>query len=61
MTKEQINELLNNNGIATYRSGVTCAVFVDYFKTRDFDMVHSFLEKHNLVECPCTEAVSYDG
>lgn len=61
MTKDQINQLLSDNGIATYRSGATCAVFVDYWKTRDWDMIRNFLTERKLVECPCTKAVSYDG
>ncbi len=59
MENEQINELLNNNGIATYRSGVTCAVFIDKMIYREWSKIPAFLAKHGLVECKNTEAVTF--
>ncbi len=58
-TKEEINTLLNDNGIRTYRSGVTCAVFVDYFdKSMTVHEIKSFLDINNLEENANTQAIS---
>lgn len=61
MNKDQINSLLNNNGIATYRSGVTCAVFIDYhtvIANGDLNRVAELLADNGLTENENTKAIS---
>jgi len=58
MNNEKINELLNDNGIATYRSGVTGAVFIDYTLFREWDKIPAFLKANGLEENGNTQAIT---